>query len=405
MGLLRTPWSALLIFLISVNSVVPFRDRPSLFDRLKDRRRPSGKTELQQFTANQQPWINFSSSWPVNVVTVHDSGESEENHHHHHHLLHHHIKPIAVSRCTHPEVWYNCLPSCPITCDNLHKTCNPIDAQRCVQGCDCARGFVRNTPTGPCIPEAECPSRNPLNIFCVTILTVRFQNLTMTMTSARRMRFSRIVAAPARNAATITKETVSVQRCVTRAVSANQDTCEWERSVCTRKSVVVALAKKWFVGRTKSSKSVEEKTMNGAFNQRKTPKSVIPVASAKMAMCELVIIVSADQTVKDVETNLMRCSNSTGTVTRNSAMENRVVDLKKAAFVTRTSRGSMESAYQKINATVVQRVRTRIYPMKMEIVNHQLLAPITKYLKSHAKKITKDVGCVHNLVLIVRTMN
>lgn len=86
----------------------------------------------------------------VKVVTIHDSGASEPNHH----------KPVFVDRCGSHEVWYSCLPTCPITCDNLYKQCDPKGDGRCLKGCDCARGYARRSGKGPCIPISHCPGKN-----------------------------------------------------------------------------------------------------------------------------------------------------------------------------------------------------------------------------------------------------
>lgn len=96
----------------------------------------------------------------VQVVTIHDSGEIEEIHHHPHKKIIH--KPIRVDRCDRNEVWYSCLPSCPITCDNLYKSCNAPG--KCLQGCDCKRGYARRSSKGSCERVDRCPSKSSTNL-------------------------------------------------------------------------------------------------------------------------------------------------------------------------------------------------------------------------------------------------
>lgn len=86
----------------------------------------------------------------VQVVTIHDSGEIED-------LVHKKVihKPIRVDRCRRNEVWYSCLPCCPITCDNLYKSCKAPG--KCLQGCDCKRGYARRSSNGPCERIDRCP--------------------------------------------------------------------------------------------------------------------------------------------------------------------------------------------------------------------------------------------------------
>lgn len=87
----------------------------------------------------------------VKVITVHHSGESPERD-----VIH---RPVFFNKCAKNEVWYSCLPTCDITCDNLYRTCKKDDKDRCFKGCDCARGYARLSEGGPCVSVSRCPGK------------------------------------------------------------------------------------------------------------------------------------------------------------------------------------------------------------------------------------------------------
>lgn len=51
------------------------------------------------------------------------------------------------------EVYYNCGPACPATCQNKSP---PVCIASCKSGCFCAPGFLRNERTGECVPAYSC---------------------------------------------------------------------------------------------------------------------------------------------------------------------------------------------------------------------------------------------------------
>lgn len=61
------------------------------------------------------------------------------------------LSDCSPKSCPSHEQWYRCKP-CTSTCNNR----NPLCASHCRPGCDCSKGYVRNTVTNKCIPLCEC---------------------------------------------------------------------------------------------------------------------------------------------------------------------------------------------------------------------------------------------------------
>lgn len=56
-------------------------------------------------------------------------------------------------KCKRNEIYTSCKSDCPATCSNQNPTCT---TKTCVEGCECAPGFVRKTIGGKCIPVTSC---------------------------------------------------------------------------------------------------------------------------------------------------------------------------------------------------------------------------------------------------------
>lgn len=156
------------------------------------------------------------------LFSVHDSGKSEENHHIHHHH-HHHEK--SNPKCAPNEVWYSCLPSCDITCNNLFKTCKFSD-DRCHKGCECARGFARLRPSDPCVPISQCASEWDVPVFLWKLFKIvsnltNSQNQNPKRRSVARMNCTLTAGIPARNG--VRTDSVLVPPCASEAASVNED--------------------------------------------------------------------------------------------------------------------------------------------------------------------------------------
>ncbi|GAB0100411.1 cysteine-rich venom protein 6-like [Sergentomyia squamirostris] len=63
--------------------------------------------------------------------------------------------PNPIS-CPRYEEYHDCGSPCQVQCDNLGQVCN-IQNVRCSDGCYCIPGYARNFPNGPCIPQYKCP--------------------------------------------------------------------------------------------------------------------------------------------------------------------------------------------------------------------------------------------------------
>ncbi|KAG8177858.1 hypothetical protein JTE90_027123 [Oedothorax gibbosus] len=64
--------------------------------------------------------------------------------------------PKRPQMCPAEETFYACKPTCRDTCDTLEFE-GPCD-DLCRPGCDCRGGLVRNTLTNMCVPPRECPN-------------------------------------------------------------------------------------------------------------------------------------------------------------------------------------------------------------------------------------------------------
>lgn len=102
--------------------------------------------------------INISRILLVSVVpiVIHD-----RDHHDHHDHGHHHIidRPIFLHPCDRHERWYKCLPTCGITCKNLHNATCLEPQHPCRQGCECKSGYARLYPSSKCRPVDHCPRK------------------------------------------------------------------------------------------------------------------------------------------------------------------------------------------------------------------------------------------------------
>ena len=61
-----------------------------------------------------------------------------------------------VSACPGNESFFCGNAACEKNCGNLNETCT-IQNIKCDYKCYCNKGFVRETPYGPCIPILKCP--------------------------------------------------------------------------------------------------------------------------------------------------------------------------------------------------------------------------------------------------------
>ncbi|EAT43475.1 AAEL005090-PA [Aedes aegypti] len=62
----------------------------------------------------------------------------------------------ADDSCPNPNEVYNCCGTpCQRTCKNLNIYMYCIE--KCVPGCFCRDGYVRQYDNGPCVPIGECP--------------------------------------------------------------------------------------------------------------------------------------------------------------------------------------------------------------------------------------------------------
>ena len=68
-------------------------------------------------------------------------------------------KGYRQPRCPPGEVFSSCHSNCPKTCKNRFSgnMCQAV----CRMGCDCVRGYVRDTVTNKCIPSSYCPKLLP----------------------------------------------------------------------------------------------------------------------------------------------------------------------------------------------------------------------------------------------------
>lgn len=68
-------------------------------------------------------------------------------------------RPSSAQRCDRNEVWRDCLPSCPKTCENLDRNCT-VNRWRCRSGCDCQDGYARLSAASGCISERRCSGKS-----------------------------------------------------------------------------------------------------------------------------------------------------------------------------------------------------------------------------------------------------
>lgn len=74
-------------------------------------------------------------------------------------VISHQQRPILGKRCPKNQAFYNCRPSCGITCASIYGLkCRTGKA--CRSGCDCAKGFARLYPDGECVRVGNCPQNN-----------------------------------------------------------------------------------------------------------------------------------------------------------------------------------------------------------------------------------------------------
>lgn len=63
---------------------------------------------------------------------------------------------FAQTKCKPGEFFDTCHSACPLTCDHPYpRMCRAV----CRAGCDCVKGYVRDTTTKKCIPRSYCPRR------------------------------------------------------------------------------------------------------------------------------------------------------------------------------------------------------------------------------------------------------
>ncbi|EAT48607.1 AAEL000361-PA [Aedes aegypti] len=67
------------------------------------------------------------------------------------------ISADSLQTCAEYEVYSECASACPVTCDTLGED-KPCDYP-CIRGCFCQPGYVRNTATGECVRECDCPPK------------------------------------------------------------------------------------------------------------------------------------------------------------------------------------------------------------------------------------------------------
>ena len=67
------------------------------------------------------------------------------------------VAPKLQSTCPPGEVYSSCHSMCPRTCKNRYRPPFLCPWRACKVGCDCVRGYVRDTRTNKCIPSSYCP--------------------------------------------------------------------------------------------------------------------------------------------------------------------------------------------------------------------------------------------------------
>lgn len=65
---------------------------------------------------------------------------------------------IQTASCPYGERFETCGTACPVTCQNRNDPPTPCTTD-CVEGCFCIKGFIRDTQSGQCIPEEDCPGK------------------------------------------------------------------------------------------------------------------------------------------------------------------------------------------------------------------------------------------------------
>lgn len=102
---------------------------------------------------------NYYTYYKVKRVQNYSLQLESDYHDHIEHEHHESLQPINFFACRRNEVWYDCLPDCPITCSNLYRKC-AITSGRCYMGWDCKRGYARLIEHGPCVNVRNCPGKN-----------------------------------------------------------------------------------------------------------------------------------------------------------------------------------------------------------------------------------------------------
>ncbi|XP_077290874.1 hemocytin-like [Arctopsyche grandis] len=61
----------------------------------------------------------------------------------------------SIPVCPRNEVYTECGTNCPLTCDNMHNA--PLACNRgCFVGCECKKGYVRDTRSNRCVHPSQC---------------------------------------------------------------------------------------------------------------------------------------------------------------------------------------------------------------------------------------------------------
>lgn len=63
------------------------------------------------------------------------------------------IKICFADICPAGEKFYECGSNCPSTCKERHRSCK----QKCIAGCFCEEGLIRDTDSGKCVKPNSCP--------------------------------------------------------------------------------------------------------------------------------------------------------------------------------------------------------------------------------------------------------